>query len=213
MGRVQKGRFTADVSSLGDEAVVFLIGMRINKPWKVGVWWPVFVAMPKMLNYLAKQPDKGLLGYEQAFFPSPIIVQYWRSFEDLARFARNPDDPHLEPWRQFNRRVGKSGDVGIWHETYLVKTVNIETVYGNMPPYGLAAASAVVPVMRGKDSAAARIGATPIRRSGSARVLTRKALRAFAKATSRGRSPAVATRVPKQHSRRSCRCRVVGLRR
>ena len=73
MGRVQKGRFTADVSALGDEAVVFLIGMRINKPWKVGIWWPVFVAMPKMLNYLAKQPDKGLLGYEQAFFPSPII--------------------------------------------------------------------------------------------------------------------------------------------
>ena len=104
MGHVQRGRFTADASSLGDGVVVFLIGMRINKPWKVGVWWPVLVAMPKMLNYLAKQPDKGLLGYEQAFLPSPMIVQYWRSFEDLARFARNPDDPHLEPWRQFNRR-------------------------------------------------------------------------------------------------------------
>ena len=158
MSRLPAIRFTHDYEG---ELVVFLIGMRINKPWKVGVWWPVFVAMPKMLNYLAKQPDKGLLGYEQAFFPSPIIVQYWRSFEDLARFARNPNDPHLEPWRQFNRRVGKSGDVGIWHETYLVKTANIETVYGNMPPYGLAAASAVVPVKGGKDSAAARIGATP----------------------------------------------------
>jgi hypothetical protein len=62
MGRVQKGRFTADVSSLEDEAVVFLTGMRINKPWKVSVWWPVFAAMPKMLNYLAKQPDKGSWG-------------------------------------------------------------------------------------------------------------------------------------------------------
>ena len=55
-----------------------------------------------------------------------------------------------------------SGDVGIRHETYLVKTVNIETVYGNMPTYGLAAASAVIPVKRGRDSAAARIGATSI---------------------------------------------------
>ena len=52
MAAVQKGRFTADVSSLGDEVIVFLIGVRINKPWKVRAWWPVFVAMPKMLKYL-----------------------------------------------------------------------------------------------------------------------------------------------------------------
>ena len=142
MPHVQNGRFTADLSSLGDEVIVFLIGMRINKPWKVHAWWPVFVAMPKMLKYLAEHPDKGLLGYQQAFFPSPMLVQYWRSFEDLERFARDRDDPHLEPWRQFNRRVGRSGDVGIWHETYRVLTANIETIYGNMPPHGLAAATA-----------------------------------------------------------------------
>jgi hypothetical protein len=161
MARVQKGRFTADVSSLGDDVTVFLIGMRINKPWKVRAWWPVFVAMPKMLQYLAQHPEKGLLGYQQAFLPSPIIVQYWRSFEDLARFARDRDDPHLEPWRQFNRRIGDSGDVGIWHETYRVRTADIESIYGNMPPHGLAAATAAVPIGRGRDSAAARIGATP----------------------------------------------------
>ena len=160
MAQVQKGRFTADTSSLGDEVVVFLIGMRINKPWKVRAWWPVFVAMPKMLRSQVQQPDKGLLGFEQAFLPSPILVQYWRSFEDLARFARDRDDPHLEPWRQFNRRIGRSGDVGIWHETYRVSTANIETVYGNMPPYGLAAATTSVPVGPGRNSAAARIGAT-----------------------------------------------------
>ena len=160
MADIQNGRFTADVSVLGDEVVVFLIGMRINKLWKVHTWWPVFTAMPKMLKYLDDHPDKGLLGYEQAFLPSPMLVQYWRSFDDLARFARDRDDPHLEPWRQFNRRVGASGDVGIWHETYQVKTSSIETIYGNMPAYGLAAASASVPITRGRDSAAARIGAS-----------------------------------------------------
>jgi hypothetical protein len=46
MAEVQKGRFTADIGSLGDEVIVFLIGMRINKPWKVRAWWPIFVAMP-----------------------------------------------------------------------------------------------------------------------------------------------------------------------
>ena len=160
MPHVQNGRFTADLSSLGDDVVVFLIGMRINKPWKVHAWWPVFVAMPTMLRHLTEHPEKGLLGYQQAFFPSPMLVQYWRSFEDLQRFARDREDPHLEPWRQFNKRIGSSGDVGIWHETYRVSTANIETIYGNMPPYGLAAATAAVPIRRGRDSAAARIGAT-----------------------------------------------------
>ncbi len=160
MANVQKGRFTAEVSAVGGEVVVFLIGMRINKPWKIGTWWPVFVAMPKMLAYLRQHPEKGMLGYEQALFPSPLVVQYWRSFDDLARFARDRDDPHLEPWRQFNKRIGSSGDVGIWHETYRVSTTNVETVYGNMPPYGLGAATALIPIKRGRDSAAARIGAT-----------------------------------------------------
>jgi hypothetical protein len=162
MTAIHKGRYTADLSTLGDEVVVFLIGMRINKPLRVRAWWPVFTAMPKMLKYLAEHPEKGLLGYQQAFLPSPVLVQYWRSFDDLARFARDRDDPHLEPWRQFNRRVGSSGDVGIWHETYRVERASIETIYGNMPSRGLAAATAVVPVGRGRDSAAARIGATDV---------------------------------------------------
>ncbi len=156
MAGVLKGRYMADVSRLGDEVVVFVIGMRINKPLKVGLWWPVFHGMFTMLKYLEARPEKGLLAYRTAL--PPLIVQYWRSFDDLDRFARDKDDPHLEPWRRFNRKIGKSGDVGIWHETYRVKTSDIETIYGNMPPSGLGAASALVPVRRGKDSAAARIG-------------------------------------------------------
>lgn len=154
---VLNGRYTADVSGLGDEIVVFLIGMRVNKPLKVGLWWPVFISMFRMLKYLERQPEKGLLGYRSSALP-PVIVQYWRSFEDLERFARNKDDPHLEPWRSFNRKIGKSGDVGIWHETYRVKTSDIESIYGNMPPIGLGAATALIPVQRGGDSAAARMG-------------------------------------------------------
>ncbi len=159
MSVLHNGRYTADLDNAGDEIVVFLIGMRVNRPWKVASWWPVFTAMPKMLRYLDEHPEKGLLGYRQSLLPAPTLVQYWRSFDDLERFARDSDDPHLEPWRRFNRKVGDSGDVGIWHETYRVKTSNIETIYGNMPPTGLAAAIGVVPIRRGSDSAAARIGA------------------------------------------------------
>jgi hypothetical protein len=110
-----------------------------------------------MLNYLAEHPEKGLLGFQQAVIP-PLLGQYWRSFDDLEAFARNRDDPHLEPWREFNREVGASGDVGIWHETYRVQTANIETIYNNMPPHGLGAVAGLVPVGRGRDSAAVRMG-------------------------------------------------------
>lgn len=152
---VNKGRFTVDFGDR-EEVVVFLIGMRINKPWKVRQWFPVFTAMPRMLRYLDQHPEKGLLHWEQ-YLPL-LTVQYWNSFEDLAAFARDKDDPHLEAWRKFNRRTAGSGDVGIWHETYVVKTRDIESISGNMPARGLAAALGAVPVQRGRDSAVARVG-------------------------------------------------------
>ena len=151
---MRNGRHMADLGNAGDEIVVFLIGMRINKPWKPAKWWPAFTAMPRMLSY----PEKGLLGHRLVLLPTPMIIQYWRSFADLARFARDRDDPHLESWRKFNRSVGASGDAGIWHETYRVPTASIETIYGDIPATGLGAAVGLVPVGRGRDTAAARLG-------------------------------------------------------
>jgi len=49
------------------------------------------------------------------------LVQSWRSFEQLERFARDPALAHQEPWRRFDREVGAGGGVGIWHETFLVE--------------------------------------------------------------------------------------------
>ena len=122
-----------------------------------------------------------------------MVVQYWRSFADLERFARDRDDPHLEPWRQFNRRVADNGDVGIWHETYRVRPGDIETIYGNMPAHGLAAAVGMVPIARGRDSAAARIGA----RRGTTRRCRPTEDRA------RGAAPGAC---PRPRSRRRWRC-------
>lgn len=59
-----------------------------------------------------------LIGSTLCLMPmGPSVVQYWRSFEHLERFARNPELAHLPAWKRFNRAVGGSGDVGIWHET------------------------------------------------------------------------------------------------
>ena len=58
------------------DLVVFLIGMRINKPWRPDLWLPVFFAMPAMLAELSKDKNSGLLGYRLTFGAGgPLVVQ------------------------------------------------------------------------------------------------------------------------------------------
>jgi hypothetical protein len=133
--------------------------MRVNRPLMVRKWVPVFLAMPKMLRWLDQHPEAGLLNWHNAWIKGPSIVQYWRSFEDLARFARDGEEPHLPAWKEFNQAVRASGDVGIWHETYKIRAGDYECIYGNMPRMGLGAAGTHVPVGSTGQSAARRIGA------------------------------------------------------
>jgi len=157
MAKINKQRVTADVEG---EFVVFLIGMRVNRPWKLHRWLPVFMAMPRMLRELAKSPEMGLLGYRQHLANplSPMVLQYWRSFEDLERFARSKDSTHFPAWVKFNKSVGSNGDVGIWHETYRVAAGGYECVYNNMPDFGLAKATKVVLASGRRETAAGRLG-------------------------------------------------------
>jgi len=122
---------------LQGEFVVFLIGMRINRWWKVHKWLRVAFAMPRMLRELAQKPELGFLGYEQWPGRTILVLQYWRSMDALLAYAKNRDAAHLPAWRSFNKLVGTSGDVGIWHETYRVRAGDYENVYVNMPPFGL----------------------------------------------------------------------------
>src|SRR5262245_60667388 len=144
---INEGRWTANIEG---DFVVFLIGPRLNSKLHVARSLMDLGGrrgMRAMLDYLVAHPEKGLLGYEMGF---KVIVQYWRSFDQLEAFAKNADDPHLEVWRNYWRRVGKSGRTGIWHETYLVRAGEYEAVYGNMPAFGLGKASEVVPVAAGR---------------------------------------------------------------
>ena len=156
MSKVQTGRLGAAIEG---DFVVFVIGMRINKLWKAHKWLPVFTAMGTMLSQLARHPEKGLLGARTMVSGRTItVLQYWRSFEQLEHFARDKDDPHLEAWRTFNRRIGTNGDVGIFHETYKVAADQYECIYANMPIMGLALAGSSVPVARRGERASERMG-------------------------------------------------------
>jgi len=139
------------------EVVVFLIGMRINKPWKIHKWLPVAMAMPRMLRELGQHPELGFLGAHTWFARTVIVLQYWRSVEDLQAYAKNRNNAHLPAWAAFNKAVGKGGDVGIWHETYRTREGDYETIYANMPPFGLGKATKAVTASGRKESAAGRI--------------------------------------------------------
>jgi GH15 family glucan-1,4-alpha-glucosidase len=131
---IHRERLTA---SLEGGFVVFLIGMRINKPLLVHKWWPVAIAMPRMLNELYRQPDLGFLHAEMWFSRTIVLLQYWRSTEQLMTYATSKSAAHLPAWQAFNKAIGSDGSVGIWHETYKVAPGNYENIYVNMPPFGL----------------------------------------------------------------------------
>ena len=152
MSEINAQRMTVE---LDGDFVVFLIGMRINKPWKVQKWLPVFLAMPRMLKELSQRPESGFMGYTMGF---TSITQYWRSFEHLEAYARSKDLSHWPAWVAFNKRVGGSrGDVGIWHETYRVSAGQYEAVYSGMPPFGLGKVGRLVPASGARETARGRL--------------------------------------------------------
>jgi Domain of unknown function (DUF4188) len=143
--QIYPGRYTAQ----SDRAVVlFLIGMRINRLAAIGTWWPVAMAMPRMLAELRARPEAGML-FDRSYLSGRVnlVQQYWRSFDQLLAYAQDRQSTHFPAWSAFNRAVygAKSDAVGIWHETYLVEPGKFECIYGNMPLFGLAAATSHVP--------------------------------------------------------------------
>jgi len=145
---VRQGRWTAEIEG---DFVVFLINGRPSWRLVTSLRDLGGRSMQKMLDYLMERPEKGLLAYEQQG-PFGVIVQYWRSFDHLEAFARDKDDPHLEVWRNYWKRVGKSTRTGIWHETFLVKAGQYEAIYGNMPPTGLGKAGRLITVAEARGA-------------------------------------------------------------
>ncbi|WBO63641.1 DUF4188 domain-containing protein [Streptomyces camelliae] len=161
-------RTTADAKG---DVVVLLIGMRINRFWAVHLWLPVMLAMLRMLRELEKDPARGLRA-KVMLTASPrtyYIVQYWESKAKLYAYATAPDAFHHKAWATLNRkeRSGKlRGQVGIWHETYVVPEGSYEAIYDDMPAFGLAAAHGQIPLEKrgryAKDRFAHRSGQAPV---------------------------------------------------
>ena len=106
----------------------------------------------------AAPPELGFLGYTNLGLLS--LVQYWRSFDHLEAYARARDKSHWPAWLEFNRLMKDlRGDVGIWHETYLIRAGEYENIYSGMPVMGLAKAAQLADVSADTDAARGRLGA------------------------------------------------------
>lgn len=154
MAQVTAGRSTHQHE--GDLAV-FLIGMRFNRLRRPDQWWPVFTAMPRMVAELHRNriaaargeaEDLGFRGARTMLDGAGItVVQYWRSVDDIYRYASATDLEHRPAWSAFNVRARRAGGaVGIWHETFAVPAGAHESVYVDCEPRGLAAATTLVPL-------------------------------------------------------------------
>ncbi|HET7902524.1 MAG TPA: DUF4188 domain-containing protein [Candidatus Nanopelagicales bacterium] len=153
---VQQGRWTAE---LDGDFVVFLIGALVHDPAVAPDATRLVMQMGDMLEELMTDPSKGLLGVTRHGDPGHgVLVQYWRSFDALEAYARDPGAKHAPVWREWNRLAAdeRSG-AGIWHETFKVRAGDYEAVYQNMPVIGLQQAGRPLTVSEARDSARARM--------------------------------------------------------
>ncbi len=148
------GRMTAQMDR---PFVVFLIGMRMNNWFAVDKWSLAVNAMPKMMRELYAHPELGFLGGHFWFGKTTISLQYWNSYEQLEAYAHMPCRAHLPAWAEFNRKVAKTGTVGVWHETYVAGPGQYENIYINMPRFGLGGAGQLVEASGKRERAGERL--------------------------------------------------------
>ncbi len=156
MVEVSNKRLTAELEG---SFVVFLIGARFNKWWKLHKVMPVAAAMGRMLREIDAHPEIGCLGYTR--LGRTTFVQYWRSFDHLEDYARRAEREHWPAWGAFNERFKHCReDLGIWHETYLIEPGQYECIYSGMPPFGLGQVGRLVPATGSRNTGRDRLHPT-----------------------------------------------------
>jgi hypothetical protein len=144
-------RTTADLSEYSDLVVIYL-GMRASSVKGV----KTLLSFGSKIRKSVKAGPKGLLLHENLLFslapPHLGMRQYWRDFDSLEQWARSL--PHKTWWQGFLRDRGGSG---FWHETYF-RGGQVESVYIDMPPIGLAKFAPTQPARGSMFSARRRLG-------------------------------------------------------
>ena len=85
MAHVIPERMTVEIDG---EFVVFIIGMRINKPWKINKWLPVFLAMPRIVRELKAHRD----------LPIIFLTARRRELDEVVGLELGADDYITKPF-------------------------------------------------------------------------------------------------------------------
>ncbi|KAJ3199489.1 hypothetical protein HDU82_000374 [Entophlyctis luteolus] len=159
---VTMGRRTAKIEG---DFVVFLIGSRYNSSSPLSAnYVNIAGAFTRMIEELRTSDPlvSGFLGsdeYSGLGSPSTTLsVQYWRSKEHLHDWAVSRMSAHYSPWRETMKLLRSNPKYGIWHETFLVRDGEYETMYVHMPNFGLAGASENVAISGETQSMYQRLG-------------------------------------------------------
>lgn len=86
------------------------------------------------------------------------VLQYWRSFNELDAWSHRP--PHSERWRDALDRMRRKGDLGVYHEVFLVPTESLESIYLDCEPAGLARFGKLAEPVGPLTTARGRLGKT-----------------------------------------------------
>ncbi|KIW12897.1 hypothetical protein PV08_08084 [Exophiala spinifera] len=135
----EDGTFHEDSSA--EKVVVFLLGFKSNHP--MGFLTPKATAVGTYFNKMVKDleknsPDSGYYGgsswQSQAANGAPenLILSYWRSTEDIHKFAYGP--VHREAWDWWNKVIKDVDHIGINHEIFEVDRKHWEGIYVNFQP-------------------------------------------------------------------------------
>ncbi|KAK6207023.1 hypothetical protein QIS74_13511 [Colletotrichum tabaci] len=128
--------------------IVFHLGVRFNHP--LGLLSPggreIGAYFQQMNDDLQKRATEyGLyhmsnwLGADSARNNTVLNIYYFRDTAGLHRFAH--DAIHRKGWDWYNGFNQKQKRIGIFHETFVTAPQHYETIYGNMKPTLLGAAS------------------------------------------------------------------------
>lgn len=130
--------------------VVFHLGVRFNHP--LGLLSPgakeinnYFAAMMKALEQ--RRDEFGMLhmsnwrGAERNSNNTIMNIFYFRDIAGLNKFAH--DKVHRDGWNWYQRFAKKEGNshIGIFHETFVTRSGDYETIYVDCPPTLLGAAN------------------------------------------------------------------------
>ncbi|KAI4157352.1 MAG: hypothetical protein LQ342_008346 [Letrouitia transgressa] len=151
MGQLPEPEKLSEASETSEGVVMFLLGARLNHP--LGKLGPGAVQVNEVFNDMWREAEQnsskwGYLGrtatlvdFSDTERAPTIWISYWKDLKGLQKFSEGA--AHRLGQNMYNSK--KLPFVGIMHETYYAPKGCWETIYDNMPPWGLGKCTAKIP--------------------------------------------------------------------